>query len=324
MRRLPFFVAVLLLLAALCPSAQAEMVPVRKIRVGLPPFSVLEEATRHNDLNVTARQEGTALPPLIAPHLTWLADSDMRQQADQFYPDAAEKVYIVRSPGGLFSPVAASIDFGINELHTPLLLITAAAGNSRAMPNAGPEANAAAWADLPQKYAAMQANKSRPSQQLQAITTDPFLASAEQGVDAQVAAAGNRYRERIANGRLVVVGAVIDLADRYGLGPGRLVIININGETDPVKLREMSHLVRLEPRLLDMVGRRQSVKATKDATKPQKSDKKKAKSGKASKTTAKDGKGKIPPKKKGKTSQVAPQPETEEDNPEKPAYEFKY
>ena len=53
---------------------------------------------------------------------------------------------------------------------------------------------------------------------------------------------------------LVVIGAVIDLNNQYGFGLNRLIITNINGETAPEKLRTMHHLVRLDKRLLDMVG----------------------------------------------------------------------
>jgi hypothetical protein len=35
-----------------------------------------------------------------------------------------------------------------------------------------------------------------------------------------------------------------------------LIIININGETDPEKLRAMHHLIRLDKQLLALVGRK--------------------------------------------------------------------
>jgi hypothetical protein len=54
----------------------------------------------------------------------------------------------------------------------------------------------------------------------------------------------------------VVIGAVIDLNNQYGFGLNRLIITNINGETEPERLRAMHHLVRLNKRLLDMVGRK--------------------------------------------------------------------
>ncbi|MFZ5774571.1 MAG: hypothetical protein ACOY3Z_03695 [Thermodesulfobacteriota bacterium] len=321
-------ISLLLSIVILAPAVHAEMLPVRKLRVGQPPFEVLEEMTRHNDQVVTSIREGMPQPVFPAPHITWLADSDARQQPDQLYPDFAEKVYQVRSPGGLFAPAASSIDYGVNELHTPVLLITAATNGARPRRSSGPEANAAAWADLPEKYAAQPAVKDRALQPVQPTAAGPFLASAEQNVDIQVAAAASRYRKRIDNGRLVVVGAVLDLADRYRLGASRLVIININGETDPARLRTMSHAVRLEPRLVDMVGRRLSGKAEPTAGPPAKAVKKtgkgkKQKGNAPAKPSAKAGKATAAkPGGKGKAT-PPPEPE-EEENRSGPAYEFKY
>jgi hypothetical protein len=44
----------------------------------------------------------------------------------------------------------------------------------------------------------------------------------------------------VKEGHLVIVGAVYDFADDMKQGAGNLNIININGETDPAKLSNIS------------------------------------------------------------------------------------
>ena len=41
------------------------------------------------------------------------------------------------------------------------------------------------------------------------------------------------------NGELLIVGAVYDFSDDMKQGAGNLNIINMNGETDPAKIRNM-------------------------------------------------------------------------------------
>ena len=61
-------------------------------------------------------------------------------------------------------------------------------------------------------------------------------------VNNQVAAALKEFAEKVKDNHLLVVGAVYDFADDMKQGAGSLNIININGETDPAKLRNMPTL----------------------------------------------------------------------------------
>ena len=90
---------------------------------------------------------------------------------------------------------------------------------------------------------------------------EQYLLKVEQNVDYQVGRALARYEDRVKDGRLVVVGSVLDLTNQYGHGFNRLVIINVNGVRDDEKLKRLPHMVRLNKELLQLVGRKRAANA---------------------------------------------------------------
>jgi carbonic anhydrase len=240
-------------LVALLPLASAaDMRPIKKLRAGLPPYAVAEKIARHNDQVVTSRPLDKPQRTPGTPHLTWLADCDARVQPTLFYPDPVDTIYTVRNPGNQFSLSAGAIDYGINELLSPVLLITGNTNSdslrlfAKGYSHLGP--------DLRRDLDTLRLSLGEQAGNGVGARAEPVLV--EKNVDFQVATATKRYGRRIESGRLVVIGAVIDLNNQYGHGLNRLIIININGETDPEKLRAMHHLIRLDKRLLALVGRK--------------------------------------------------------------------
>ena len=240
-------------LVALLPLASAaDMRPIKKLRAGLPPYAVAEKIARHNDQVVARRPADEPLRTPGTPHLTWLADCDARVQPTLFYPDPVDTIYTVRNPGNQFSLSAGAIDYGVNELLIPVLLITGNTNSdslrlfAKGYSHLGP--------DLRRDLDTLRLSLGEQAGNGVGVQAEPVLV--EKNVDFQVATAVKRYGPRIESGRLVVIGAVIDLNNQYGHGLNRLIIININGETDPEKLRAMHHLIRLDKRLLALVGRK--------------------------------------------------------------------
>jgi len=227
------------------------MRPIKKLRAGLPPYTVTEKIARHNNQIVVSRPADEPLRTPGTPHMTWLADCDARVQTTLFYPDPVDTIYTVRNPGNQFSLSAGAIDYGVNELLTPVLLITGNTNSdslrlfAKGYSHLGP--------DLRRDLDGLRFSLGKQGGNGIEAKTEPVLV--EKNVDFQVATAMKRYEQRIESGRLVVIGAVIDLNNQYGRGLNRLIIININGETDPERLRAMHHLVRLDKRLLGLVGR---------------------------------------------------------------------
>ena len=231
--------------------AHAEMRPVLKNRMGVPPFDILREilATgRQTQKSSPAGQNASA-----APWITWLADSDARVQPEFIFAQPGRRIFSVRNLANQLDSNAGAVDYGVLFLHSPVLLITGntdseairlfSTGQTDLTPGIRRELD-----QLSQSLGgALQAGKgeSREAQRL----------LIEKNIDYQVRQAVERYRERINNGRLAVVGSVLDIANHYGRGADQLIIININGETDTDKLRELQLLRTVDPKLLTNVGR---------------------------------------------------------------------
>ncbi len=243
------------LLPALC---NADMRPIKKLRAGIPPYAVTEKIARHNDQVAIKRPANEPLQTPNTPHMIWLADCDARVQATLFYPDPVDTIYTVRNPGNQLALSAGAIDYGVNELFAPVLLITGNTNNDslRLFAKGYNHLESDLRRDLDGLRLAL------GEQVENGAEAEPRLV--EKNVDFQVATALKRYAPRIESGRLVVIGAIIDLNNQYGLGINRLIIININGETEPARLRGMHHLVRLDKRLLNLVGRKPLEETTKE------------------------------------------------------------
>lgn len=237
------------------PDGKAEMEPVKKIRAGFPPFEVIE------DIMLGNRQSSSgpvALPAAAAtaPHMTWLADCDARLQPALVHVDPLNKVYTVRNPGNQFALSAGAIDYGVRHLFTPVLLITGNTDNDaiRLFMQGYEKLDPALRQDL--DHLRLPLGAATEGEEAGGSFADQWLRNIEKNIDFQVNEALTRYRDRLQNGRLVVVGAVIDLANQYGHGEKKLIIINVNGETDPAKMKEHRQLVRLDKTMLQYLGRK--------------------------------------------------------------------
>ena len=249
----------ILLLFSYPVMASAEMRPIKKIRAGIPPFEVIGKVLRGNQQAAAGIKRQNKQP---TPYLTWLADPDARIQTRQIMADATDKVYAVRNLGNQLELSIGAVDYGVRQLHTPVLLITGNTDSTaiRLFMEGYSQLEPAIRRDLDHLHLALAPSKTAASKQPVPLA-DQGLRQVEQNVDYQVDRALARYEDRVRNGRLVVVGSVLDLTNQYGHGLNRLIIINVNGERDDQKLKQMSLMVRLDRQLLELVGRGRSQKA---------------------------------------------------------------
>lgn len=248
-------------------AGRAEMRPVLKHRAGVPPYSVIAMVMDGNRRSVEEEAKEPP-PPEMAPALTWLSDCDHRVHPGLLMKEPAGKVYAVCTLGNQLALATAAIDFGVRQLFSPVLLITGQTDSEaiRFFEARPAELTEAVRHDLamlelpppaPKAKTAEKKKATREKSKAAKVKEPPLPVSlVERNVDYQVTQAVARYQDRIASGRLVVVGGVIDLANQYGEGKNRLFLINVNGETDPAKLKKSPHLVRLDPSQLKLVGRR--------------------------------------------------------------------
>lgn len=242
-------------------ASNAQMRPVLKHRVGLPPFEVLKTILETNFSPLAPPKLANTKMAHQAPYITWLADSDARVESRFILPADSGMIYSVRNLANQLVISQGSIDYGVYYLHTPVLLITG---------NTDSEALSILLTDHNPLPAAIQADLDHLFLPVTEAARDPKnkkLSMAqkvqdlvEKNIDHQVAEALELYQDRIREGRLVIIGAVLDIANQYDLGKNRLLIININGEKSAKALRRMSLTNNLRPELKKFLGRKPTVR----------------------------------------------------------------
>lgn len=161
------------------------------------------------------------------PMFTILTCSDSRVQTEVFDDNPEGNFFMVRNIGNQLKTSMGSVDYGVSYLNTKILLII---GHSKC---------GAIEAIRKGHYKRL---KTDVVKELNAIPIRPGISNISgvvQNVDYQIDEALKQYAQKIKNHQLVVVGAVYDFADEMNKGAGELLIININGETNPTKLKKI-------------------------------------------------------------------------------------
>ncbi len=163
------------------------------------------------------------------PRATVITCSDSRVQADAFHQSPVNDLFVIRNIGNQIKTTEGSIEYGINHLHTPFLLII---GHS----NCG--AITAALGNY--------SKESKPIRvELDHLHLSPKIDTNQgviENVNNQVAYAIEKFKDKIAKKELTVVGAVYDFRDDFDDGHGRLILINLNGEKDPAKIKQSEYI----------------------------------------------------------------------------------
>jgi carbonic anhydrase len=160
------------------------------------------------------------------PRATVVTCSDARVQTNALSKDATNELYVVRDLGNQIGTAEGSVAYGVRQLHTPLLLIV---GHSVC------PAIIAAAGDTSKLEPAIQ-------KELAGITIpkgmDPTN-GALLNINNQVEAAMLKFSGEIEAGRLAVIGAFYDFRNDLKQGAGKLIVTNINGESEPTKIRQL-------------------------------------------------------------------------------------
>jgi len=164
------------------------------------------------------------------PRATVITCSDSRVQPQAWDETSENDDYTVRNFGNQLAGDEASIEYGVEHLNTPLLLIIG---------HTGCAAVKAATSDTSKLSKAMQA-------QLKGIQIPRAAAGKNENqtwaegvvanVHNQVTSALRKYGKRVQSGQLTVVGAVFDFRDDLRQGPGKFVIVDVNGNGEPERM----------------------------------------------------------------------------------------
>lgn len=168
------------------------------------------------------------------PRVTMVLCSDSRVQTNNFSQTGAENdIFVARNIGNQFITTKGSVEYGVGVLKTPVLIFV---GHSHC------GAVKAAMGDF---------STVAPGIQKELNTLDVKSAPDEKqgvilNVHHQVSDALADFKEKVDSGTLAVIGAVYDFRNDYGHGNGQLIIVNLNGEKDPEKIRSSHYFDGLQ------------------------------------------------------------------------------
>ncbi len=167
------------------------------------------------------------------PRVTMLLCSDSRVQVDNFSHGAENDIFVARNIGNQYVTTQGSIEYGVNVLKTPVLAII---GHSHC------GAVKAAMGDFGQLAEPIQ----KELQTLDVKSAADEKAGVVLNVHHQVDLALADYKEKVDSGQLAIIGAVYDFRNDYGYGNGRLIIVNLNGKTDPQEIQKSGYFKDLK------------------------------------------------------------------------------
>jgi carbonic anhydrase len=175
------------------------------------------------------------------PRATVLTCSDSRVQASAWDSSPENDDYTVRNLGNQLSTALGSVEYGVDRLHTPVLLIVGHTG-CEAIASAldkkdkgkGPIADELTRLVLPERH-----RRARENEDWSALTKAVVA-----NVDAQVADAVAHFAPAVQSGELTVVGAVYDFRDDFDDGHGRLRLLNINSNIEPSRVAAFQAAVK--------------------------------------------------------------------------------
>ena len=158
------------------------------------------------------------------PRATVITCSDSRVHTNMLDKTPEGDLFMVRNIGNQLITSLGSVQYGVNHLNSSLLLII---GHSRC------GAIGAAKGD----YSKLEEPIRKELDTIHITKGNTLIDGVKTNVNNQVAAALKEWGDKVKSGELLVVGAVYDFADDMKKGAGMLNIINMNGETDPARLR---------------------------------------------------------------------------------------
>lgn len=195
--------------------------------------AVLKNIVDDNDKFVRMHKQSYFEPFMKnqAPRATVVSCADSRVHSQALHETPDGDLFFVRNIGNQLATTEGSIKYGVEQLNTPVLLFVG---------HVSCGAIQAATGD----YASLSVPIKRELDTIKIKKGGDLLENVRLNVNNQVADAMRKFSPRVGSKQLVVVGAVYDFSDALHHGYGKLVITNINGETDPAKIKQ-SGLVKL-------------------------------------------------------------------------------
>ena len=175
------------------------------------------------------------------PRATVLTCADSRVHTTAFDASPENDDFLVRNIGNQVANAEGSIEYGIEDLGTPLLLILGHTGCGAV------KASMTGVDKFPKAVQAELRGIHPPKKDPRKGETEAWTLAVISNVHDQVAAALTRFGKRVHSGRLTVVGAVLDLRNDIGLGAGRIILVDVNGNQDQKRIGAFIEAVTGKP-----------------------------------------------------------------------------
>lgn len=202
----------------------------------------LAEVLRANQANVAlGRPHFTPFADGQTPRATVLSCADSRVQASAWDQTPENDDFTVRNIGNQLGLALGSVEYGIEHLHTPLLLVVGHTGCGAVKAAlAQPEGLSA---PIQAELAGLKLPPGRKGASEAQLWTEAVIAN----VNAQVSAATQHFASFVHSGELTVVGVVYDFRNELGKGYGKLHFVNVNTNTDQARVDAFLRAVQSSP-----------------------------------------------------------------------------
>lgn len=164
------------------------------------------------------------------PRTTVLTCADSRVQTSAFDTTPENDAYTVRNLGNQVEASLGAVQYGIDVLNTPVLLVLGHTGCEAV--RAALSSDTRVDEPIRKELSGMHVGKLKGRADDKRLTTAVI-----DNVHDQVKAALKRFSPHVTASELTIVGAVYDLRNELGKGPGKLTIINVNGNRDEARLK---------------------------------------------------------------------------------------
>jgi carbonic anhydrase len=164
------------------------------------------------------------------PRATVLTCADSRVHTTAWDVTPENDDFVIRNIGNQVENAEGSIEYGVEHLRTPLLLVVG---------HTGCGAVRAAMGDMSKLSAPIQSELQHIRLPKPAAAKSPEAAWAEAviiNVNNQIETALKHFGKEVQAGQLTVVGAVYDFRNDLLQGAGKLSIVNVNGNSEPERM----------------------------------------------------------------------------------------
>lgn len=164
------------------------------------------------------------------PRATVVTCSDSRVQNAAWNLTPENDEFTIRNVGNQIQTSEGSVEYGVEHLGTPVLLIVGHTGCGAVKAAMGDKSKLSP--PLRKEIETINLPKELLGQGTDSAWTQAVLAH----LNAQVKLGLSHFGQYVAEGRLTVIGAVYDFRNDLGHGAGRLTVVNVNGHGEKDRL----------------------------------------------------------------------------------------